>query len=221
MIIYFVRHGDPDYANDSLTELGHKQAAAAAQRLADSGITEIYASSCGRALLTAEYTATQLGLSVTPLDFMREIRWGSVSGEPILENGHPWFAAIALAAQGKKINNPNWQEDEPFSKSYIIEEAERVVTGFDGWLTRFGYTREGEYYRVTGTVTDKTIALFSHGGSSSVVLSHLLNIPLPQICGIFHPEVTGITAFVLPDEPGQLIYPRILFLNDAEHIKSL
>ena len=221
MVIYFIRHGDPNYAHDSLTELGHKQAATVAQRLTDCGISEIYASSCGRAVLTAEYTANLLNLPVTQLDFMREIRWTSVSGESILEDGHLWFAAIALASQGKRINNPNWREDAPFAKSYIIEEAERVVTGFDNWLAQLGYSREGDYYRVTGTDTDKTIALFSHGGSSSVVLSHLLNIPLPQICGMFHPEVTGITAMILPDKPGQLIYPRILFLNDAEHIKNL
>ena len=28
MKIYFIRHGDPDYKNDCLTELGRKQAAA-------------------------------------------------------------------------------------------------------------------------------------------------------------------------------------------------
>ena len=33
MKIYFVRHGDPNYRHDCLTELGHKQAQAAAKRL--------------------------------------------------------------------------------------------------------------------------------------------------------------------------------------------
>jgi RimJ/RimL family protein N-acetyltransferase len=41
--IIFVRHGEPDYANDCLTPEGHKQAAAAAERLSVEGVREIYA----------------------------------------------------------------------------------------------------------------------------------------------------------------------------------
>ena len=44
MKIVFVRHGHPDYVNDCLTELGHKQAESAALRLKDEGIEEIYSS---------------------------------------------------------------------------------------------------------------------------------------------------------------------------------
>ena len=57
MKIYFVRHGHPDYSKNCLTELGHKQAAAAALSLKSSGIEQIFASSYGRAIETAEHTA--------------------------------------------------------------------------------------------------------------------------------------------------------------------
>ena len=53
MRILFVRHGHPNYELDCLTELGKKQAEAAALRLKDEGIEEIYASTCGRAFETA------------------------------------------------------------------------------------------------------------------------------------------------------------------------
>ena len=39
MRIIFVRHGEPDYARDCLTEAGRRQAAAAAERLAEEGIS--------------------------------------------------------------------------------------------------------------------------------------------------------------------------------------
>jgi probable phosphoglycerate mutase len=55
MLIYFVRHGHPDYENDSLTEMGTFQAEAAAKRLANSGIQEVYSSPQGRAYQTAEH----------------------------------------------------------------------------------------------------------------------------------------------------------------------
>ena len=52
MRLIFIRHGEPDYEKDCLTELGHKQAAAAAQRLLSEGIDEIYSSPQGRAFQT-------------------------------------------------------------------------------------------------------------------------------------------------------------------------
>ena len=53
MRIVFVRHGHPNYEKDCLTDLGRLHAAAAAERLAAEGITEIYSSTCGRAYETS------------------------------------------------------------------------------------------------------------------------------------------------------------------------
>ena len=53
MRIVFVRHGEPDYARDCLTENGREQAMAAAKRLRGEGIEAIYSSPLGRAAETA------------------------------------------------------------------------------------------------------------------------------------------------------------------------
>ena len=42
MRIVLIRHGEPDYEKDCLTETGHKQAKIAAQRPLKEGIEEIY-----------------------------------------------------------------------------------------------------------------------------------------------------------------------------------
>ena len=57
MRIIFVRHGHPNYAKDCLTELGVKQAQAAAERLQDEGAQIIFTSPKGRAAETAKYIA--------------------------------------------------------------------------------------------------------------------------------------------------------------------
>ena len=44
MRLLIIRHGDPDYAKDSLTEKGKLQAQALAKRLAVHGLDRIYAS---------------------------------------------------------------------------------------------------------------------------------------------------------------------------------
>ena len=54
MRIVFVRHGEPDYANDCLTAVGKVQAEQAALRLREEGIEEIWSSPLGRAAETAK-----------------------------------------------------------------------------------------------------------------------------------------------------------------------
>ena len=54
MQIIFIRHADPDYANDSLTEKGKREAALLAKRVASwKDITQFYVSPLGRAQMTA------------------------------------------------------------------------------------------------------------------------------------------------------------------------
>ena len=60
MRLYIIRHADPDYEHDTLTEDGHKEAQALAKRLASHGLDRIYCSPLGRAIDTARYTAEPL-----------------------------------------------------------------------------------------------------------------------------------------------------------------
>lgn len=222
MRIVFVRHGHPNYADDCLTELGHEHAEAASLRLLNEGISEIHASSCGRAVETAQHTAQKLGLPVTQHDFIREIRWGAKDGSEIPHRGHPWLMALDMAQNGQKLMDPNWKNAEPFCRNdKLIEAVEAVEAGFDGWMQALGYTREGDYYRVTGENTDRTVAMFSHAGSSTAALAHLFNLPFPYMCETLAPNFTAVTVITLADDPGTLTAPRFEIANDAKHIAHM
>ena len=220
MRIIFVRHGHPDYAHDCLTELGRKHAAAAALRLQDEGIEAIYSSTHGRAMETASHLAEALHLPVTGCDFMREINWGSVDGEPLFADGHPWDTVDRMVAQGESLVDPDWQNSETFRRNRVVQCVEKVAAGTDAWLATLGYTREGLYYRA-GKDTKRTIAAFGHGGASTAILAHLFNLPFPFVTSTMGPDYTGITIVELPDEEGVLVKPRLEMLNDARHIRGL
>jgi len=220
MRIIFVRHGHPNYRKDCLTELGHTHAEAAALRLRDEGITEIHSSSCGRAYETALHTAAHLNLSVTQHDFMREIGWGSVDGSELYMNGHPWLTIDDMILRGVPLNNPNWRTEEPFCRNETVEYVDKAGEGIDKWLSGLGYVREGAYYRVTRSDTNRTVAMFSHGGSSCAALSHIFNIPFPQFCFSVTPGYTGITIVRFSDEVGTLTAPRFELANDGRHVES-
>lgn len=221
MKIIFVRHGHPNYKDDCLTELGHRHAEAAAERLKDEKIDAFYSSTCGRAVETAEHIANRFGAQVEQLEFMREISWRPVDPEEeFAHNGNPWLITADMVAQGKSLTDPNWKEQYPFCRSKILQSFDKVEAGFDAWLEQFGYYREDEYYRVKGG-SDKTVLLASHAGSSTVVMSHLLNLhPLVMFRGM-GPNYTGITVVEISGEDGNLTFPSVDLFNDARHIEGL
>lgn len=217
MRIIFVRHGHPNYEKDCLTELGHTHAAAVAERLKEEGICEIHSSSCGRAIETAQHTANLLGLPITQHDFIREIAWG-IEGSELYSTGHPWNTVDDLVLQGRDLTRTDWRETEPFCRNCVVEYADKVADGFDRWLAALGYEREDSLYRVVLGDTNRTVAMFSHGGSSSAVLAHLFNLPFPYICRIFDMNYTSITIATLSDIQGTLTSPRLEIANDCRHL---
>ncbi|MBQ8411318.1 MAG: histidine phosphatase family protein [Ruminiclostridium sp.] len=220
MKIIFVRHGHPDYVNDCLTELGHKQAQQAAERLKNENIDEIYSSPFGRAYETSLYTAKLFSKDVIKLDFMREIKWGSSDGEEVYKDGHPWDTSLYAISLGYSLMDEGWTKEKPFCNNVVFSEIERVAKESDIWFEKLGYKREGANYRVIGDNTDKTIALFSHGGSSSALFSHILNLPFFYLCRAICPDFTAITVMSLSDEKGTLTAPMIELANDSRHIKG-
>ena len=217
MFIVFVRHGHPNYKLDCLTELGHNQAAAAAERLADEGIEKLYASPLGRAQQTAGHIAERLGLEIETLPFMREIGWGAEDGSEMAFGGHPWYVAWDMAARGQSLTSPTFADEPPFAGNRVVPMAKDKAKDFDALLRDLGYTREGDFYRV-GTPKYKKIAVVSHAGSSTAVIAHMLNWPLPLAYGTTEPECTAITTLLLSDEEGKLCAPKIRVMNDARHI---
>ncbi len=217
MRLIFVRHGHPNYAEDCLTELGHRHAQAAATRLSEEKINRIYSSSCGRAAQTAQHIADMQGLQVELCDFMREIAWGSVNEEPIPHNGHPWKTVDDMVASGVSLMREDWANDKYFCNNKVVSHFSRVAREFDGFLESLGYKREDNLYRVCKG-NSENIVMVSHAGSSSAVLSHIFNLPMPFVCAAISPNYTGITVVSFSDKDGTLISPQFEIMNDARHI---
>jgi broad specificity phosphatase PhoE len=102
----FVRHGESGdmsvintlVPGPDLTALGHDQADALAQALAQSGIEEIYASTMVRSLETAMPLANSLGLPVEQLAGLNEINAGIFEGAPVDIGDVPLGGALYLLA---------------------------------------------------------------------------------------------------------------------------
>ncbi|MBR1585174.1 MAG: histidine phosphatase family protein [Clostridia bacterium] len=218
MRIIFVRHGEPNYELDCLTERGKLQAAAAARRLEREGIAEIYASPLGRAMETARYTAERLGLPITTLHYMHEISWG---GPGIPENGHPWtLGDWMISREDFDFYTQDWRQHPYFAGNASVRYLDEISAKYDALLLTQGYRHEGSRFFCTAD-KPKTIAVFSHGGSGACVLSHLLALPFPYVATVLPYEFTSVIILEFPVRPGEYVHPRIELFNDAAHILNL
>lgn len=95
---WFLRHGETDWnarnwsqgnVEIPLNETGLAQARSAALLLRNRGIRTIMCSPLGRARVTADIAATELGLPVEIEQDLREVSYGVQEGKPMSE----WFVA--------------------------------------------------------------------------------------------------------------------------------
>lgn len=215
MRLIFIRHGEPDYHRDCLTETGRKQAAALAERLAGEGITALYSSSNGRAVETAAYTARRLGLPVTQLDWMREISWG---GEGVPAEGHPWtLGEMLIDGEGFNFSASDWRRHPWFARNTALECFDAIVPKLDALLRSHGYRHDGGRF-FCETAEEETVALFSHGGSGACALSHLLSLPFPYVCTVLPYGFTSVIILAFPVRKGAFVHPRIELFNDMAHL---
>ncbi|MGB4658254.1 MAG: histidine phosphatase family protein, partial [Mobilitalea sp.] len=89
MKLIFVRHGDPDYKNDYLTDKGFREAGLLADRLTKLNIRDFYSSPLGRAKATAKVTLDRLDREAVVYDWLQEFP-GTVIDEVTKEPRIPW-----------------------------------------------------------------------------------------------------------------------------------
>jgi probable phosphoglycerate mutase len=220
MLLYIIRHGDPDYANDCLTYKGKQQADAVSKRLAANGLDEIYASPLGRAVQTAEPTAGLLNLSINIEEWMSEsLAWKDLS--VIREDGEQTWVFncqdIGYLADGKGLG-PDWHRHPRIACCPTAKEGyERIQLASDDFLERLGYRREGNVYRILKP-SGKRIAAFCHAGFGLTWLSHLLSVPPLMFWGSFDMSHSGVTILSFQNNENGLTSPKCLVFSDLSHI---
>ncbi|MCQ2537089.1 MAG: histidine phosphatase family protein [Lachnospiraceae bacterium] len=212
MRIILVRHGEPDYAHDSLTEKGWREARLLGERVAKWNVKDFYCSPYGRAKDTAKPSLELTGKDITVLPWVKEFDYATT--DPITGRFHlSWdYTPEFWTSQDKNFTLDDWVNAEPMCQNReIADNYKNVCDELDKLLLKYGYKRDGKIYRTVGrkqenvirtvgpddteeamALTDEscqpTIVIFCHLGACCVLMSHLLNIPfmtLPH--GLFLP----------------------------------
>ena len=216
MRLYIIRHADPDYENNTITEKGHLEAEALAERLEAERLDCIYCSPMGRALDTMRYTAERLGMEATVLDWIQEI---SATVE-YPEEGRlgAWDApGEMIYAKPLRLDGEGWAELPHLERIGMKTKVDKVRADSDEFLASLGYRRQEGRYAVERTNRLK-IALFCHGGFGLTWLSHLLQVPPIIMWTGFWLPPSSVTTVSFEQRSPLWAVPRCLGLADVSHL---
>lgn len=216
MNIYIVRHGDPDYASDSLTALGHKQAELLSQKIKNIKPAEVYQSSMGRAKQTAQHSLNKWNMSPVTCEWLRELCWGDNSGDAY-STASPWVInENYIKEKGYFTVGDDWKKLPELVNDRLVEDVESRIKSLDDFMKNHGYVRKGQLYDAVNP-NDKDIFIFCHGGLGCVLLAHFLNVSFWHMishCGL---KVTSVSKICFSETKG-LCAAQIDYLNDTSHL---
>ena len=217
MKLIFIRHGDPDYANDTLTERGWKEAEALSKRVARWTVNEFYQSPLGRAQNTAEVSLKLIGREAQTKDWLREF-FVEILDPFTGQKRIPWDLLPSYwTAKPELYDKDNWYDSDIMATGNVAAEYKRVCDGIDELLALHGYVREGRIYR-TDTGNDKTLVFFCHLGVQFVILSHLFGISAPAVWQNFFVAPTSVTVVQTEERVKCEAYFRCKKLGDTSHL---
>jgi probable phosphoglycerate mutase len=236
MRILFIRHADPDYRHDILTEAGLDQAARLADRLAASDCGDIYVSPLGRAQETAQAYLLKTGRTAETLPWLREFDPAlDVNGSPELQQAYPdsvfgpderyepricWDVVPSYLQQHPELLSENgWRDSLIARRSRMVSQYDWVAGGLDQLLARYHYVRDGRFYRVEAG-SHQTITLFCHLGVSGVMMSHLFSCSPFLLWQSFCMLTASITEVVSEERQPGLASFRCLHYSDTAHLAA-
>ena len=247
MKIIFIRHAEPDYNKDSLTQKGWKEAKLLSERIKKWNVTRCYVSPQGRAKDTASFSLKELNMEAITLPFLHEFSY-RVTDPVTGRKGVPWdFIPSDWTAYDCMFDSAEGFLKYPCISDNpdITENYPKVINGFDEILKEFGYVREGRFYRnlnaveryLKSTVTDNNevtnnspyenpndepvLVFFCHLGVTMLIMSHLLNIPFETLTHGFFLPPSSVTVISSEERWANEAYFRVQLMGDCTHLRCV
>lgn len=222
MKIIFIRHGDPDYVNDSLTEKGCIEAELLSKRVKNwkDDITKIYVSPLGRAKKTCSYSLKELDMSATELPWLKEFYYPTHHPEQNNTIHVPWdFYPKTWTFHKECFDKDAWVDTDLLCENDIKTEAKNVFDSFDNLLKEYGYERNEEYYNVTKKhEKEPVLVFFCHLGVSLMIAGHLLGISPFVLWHSCFVAPTSVTILGSEEREDGIAAFRTQVIGDTRHL---
>ena len=220
MKLLFIRHGEPNYELDCLTDTGMMQAQRLAERLEQTEqIDAVYLSPMGRAQQTGKVYLKGKKIPTKTCDWLHEFDV-KVADPDISEPVPVW-----------DLYPKNWTDvPEYFDRSAfagvdaiknsdLVPRFRAACAGLDAVLAENGLKRENGVYVKTDNC-DKTLAFFCHFGITCVMIAYLLGVsPIITLQGL-SAEPTAIATLCTDDRFGDKVNFRLHGFGDISHLDN-
>ncbi len=242
MHLIFIRHGDPDYKNNTVTEKGKREVQLLTERVIRWKVTDFYTSSYGRARDTISPSLKKLGRKDTVCKWLREFDVevkDQVTGN---KKAVLWDLMPFDYYGQEKFSDPKLWLDTPHMESGLVKERWAEVTaGIDGILEKYGYERfspdEPVYKCIPHLTKDaalidthlnpfqddldpKNIVFTCHLGVMFAVIAHLTGISPVQLWQSFFVAPTSVTVLGVQERnPGEAVF-RVQTMGDVSHLSQ-
>ena len=219
MILYIIRHGEPDYSTGHLTEKGWLQAEAVGKRMAKLKVDRIFASPILRAQQTAEPACRLLGLEKQTEEWAHEIGDERLTPFPDGEMKSISFVQNTYYRQNGNIDLPfdKAYECDGIKQSEMKKAVDYIEKNGNDFRERLGYKEENGVYRILKENNEK-VALFCHAAFSRAWVSVLLHIPLHIMWSGFDYDYTGVTVIEFKNNENGITAPQCLHYADMSHV---
>ena len=246
MRLLFIRHGDPDYSNDCLNDIGRSEATALSVLVPQINLGTCFVSPLGRSQETA---AIALGRAIpgkfgveaaancsdilTTLDWLQEFpALVDVNDTPLLQDAYyqhylpdgsfksriVWDMYPSYYTEHEAYSDyEDWRTTLVALNSDLLPLYDHVITSFDALLAEHGYVREGRHYRVDGESVE-TLTFFCHFGITCVLLSHMWNVsPFVPLQSLCMPT-SSVTELYTEERQKGFAHFRATRIGDTSHL---
>lgn len=218
MRLLIVRHGDPDYSIDSLTEKGWKEAEYLSERLSKLDVKDFYVSPLGRAKDTASFTLKKMNRTAVECDWLREFDVLIDRPDVTDRQKRLWDWLPQDWTQDERFYQyDHWYENERLQQSDAKGYYDYVTGKFDKLLAEHGYVREGHYYRAEKPNED-TLVFFCHFGLECVLLAHLIGASPMVLWHGFCAAPSSVTTVNTEERREGIASFRISAFGDISHL---
>ena len=219
MLLYIIRHGDPIYETDSLTDRGKLQAEAVGKRMLAAKIDRIFSSPMGRARETAEPACRLLGLEKHIEDWTHEIGDERLTPFP---DGKMKSITKVQNTYYRENGNINLTYEEAYecqgiNQTQMKSAVDYIEANGKIFLEKLGYREENGIYRIIKPNEEK-IALFCHSAFARAWISVMLHIPIHMMWSCFEYTHTGVTVIEFKNNKNGVTAPSCLCYSDISHL---
>lgn len=214
MKLIIIRHGDPNYAIDSLTRKGKREAMLLSERIKKINPDYVYCSPLGRAKKTAKIGTRLIDKKIEILPWLREFD-GKIGSGPV--KSICWDRLPSDWTKFDGFYTPDWINTEKYKEGNVKSEFEKVCGGIDRLLSEHGYEHEGRIFKAIKPNHD-TVVLFCHFGVECVILGHILSVSPMPLWHNFAALPTSVTTLVTEEREKGIASFRILGFGDVGHL---